>query len=251
MARELDKVEIYSNGKKYFYNPFFFSTPPSIEDLENCFNIEDYKKNNKVINVFTGRGKTYLVKGTINRNVVIRHYWRGGLIGKILNDKFISIFAGSDRSLLEYELLIIMRKMGLPVPRPVIAKTTSNFLYRTNDIIIEEIPGAKSLAKMLLERALTNEEISKVGDAIARLFRAGVYHSDLNINNILFDAASNPWIIDFDKCYLKKITPNLYKKMVERLVRSFEKEVSLHPAMRWSRLDLQKLVIAIEETFRQ
>lgn len=63
-----------------------------------------------MIDVHHGRGATYLVQDKYKRRIVIRHYYRGGFIGRILEDKFLKFFKSSRRSFNEFELLITMKK---------------------------------------------------------------------------------------------------------------------------------------------
>ena len=81
------------------------------------------------------------------------------------------------------------------------------------------------------------------------MLASGVYHSDLNIHNILIDGAKNPWIIDFDKCSLCTITPRRYKKIVDRLVRSIDKEKMLHKGLKWSNKRTELLLDVIAKAF--
>lgn len=251
MARELERVTVQDKNITYIVNPFFFNHEALVaEELKQYCDVEDYQVKGRVIHVFTGRGETFLVNDKYNHRVVIRHYWRGGFIAKILKDKFFCAFDESKRSMHEYDLLLTMRKMGLPVPRPVIARMQRDGLFITNDLILQEIPGAKNIAKILCERRLTDAEICKIGEVIGKMFTAGVYHSDLNINNLLFDGAGNAWIVDFDKCALKPITKKLYNEMIDRLERSFAKEISIRPSMQWTSVDFEKLSSSIKSSFK-
>ena len=67
-----------------------------------------------------------------------------------------------------------------------------------------------------------NEEIGKISAIIINLSKNNVYHSDLNIHNLLLDEQGNVWVIAFDK---SKIVGNgMVGKMLERLERSLNKE---------------------------
>jgi 3-deoxy-D-manno-octulosonic acid kinase len=251
MARELERVIVRDKNTTYVVNPYFLNNDAiNSDELKEYCNIENYQLKGKVIYVFTGRGETYLVTDKYNHRIVIRHYWRGGFIGKFLKDKFCRFFYSSKRAMHEYDLLLTMRKMGLSVPRPIVARITKIGFFLKNDIITQEIPGAKNIAKILCERKLTDAEICKIGEAIGKMFTAGVYHSDLNINNLLFDGAGNAWIVDFDKCFLKPITKKLYKEMLDRLERSFAKEISIRPTMQWSTENFEKLTSSINSSFK-
>ena len=63
--------------------------------------------------------------------------------------------------------------------------TKRGLIYR-GDIITEAVKGAKSLLDILIERPLTEDELKRIANTVALFHSKGVYHADLNINNILF-----------------------------------------------------------------
>ncbi len=65
----------------------------------------------------------------------------------------------------------------------------------------------------------------EIGKLIKQLHHHQVHHSDLNIHNILFDEKNGKfWLIDFDKCSVQQ-GEDWKKNNLERLLRSFNKEV--------------------------
>ncbi len=250
MARELERVIVRDKHVTYIVNPAFFKEDDmKAETLADYFDIEKYQLAGKVIHEYSGRGKAYLLSDMYKNRILLRHYWRGGMMFKLLKDKFFAYFDTAKRSDLEFSLLQTMRKMGLSVPKPIAARYVKKGMFITNDIILQEIPGAKTLLKILTERTLSNEEFAKIGDAVGKMMLAGIYHTDLNISNILIDGANNVWLIDFDKCFLKNINQKLYAKMVDRLARSFEKELENTPELHWSKSDFDKLEPVIRNAF--
>ena len=227
-----EKAVIETKNVTYVYNPQFFKKGVTEQELERYCDVSQYESNGKVVQVFIGRGRTYLVNDQEGRRVIIRHYYRGGMMAKLLKDKFLCFSATADRSVQEYDLLLRMRAMGLHVPTPVLARVTRNGLFVKNDIITKEITGARNIGKILSERRLADEEILKIGD-------------------LLLDGADNPWICDFDKCEMTSITPRRYNEMVARLKRSFDKESEERSGMMWTERDFEKLVRAIEIVFKE
>ena len=67
-----------------------------------------------------GRGNTMYV-GNVPRQFVLRHFVRGGLIGKFVHDRYL--WRGEDRTrpFVEWRLLAKMAESGLRVPRPAAA----------------------------------------------------------------------------------------------------------------------------------
>lgn len=149
-----------------------------------------------------GRNLVYFIK-TDNvlseRPLVLRHYYRGGLIGKFNKDTFIAI--GTPRSVAEFVLLKQMHKEGLPVPAPVAAQVRRYGLFYRADILIERLPCDGDLFTLLKETQVEAGIWHAVGQMIRQFHQAQIFHSDLNCHNIL--VKQQPlmcWLIDFDKC---------------------------------------------------
>ncbi|KKO50274.1 3-deoxy-D-manno-octulosonic acid transferase [Arsukibacterium sp. MJ3] len=184
----------------------------------------------------TGRNTAWFVQHQQKNQphqLVLRHYYRGGLIGKVLTDRFFYKDALYSRAMQEFSLLQWMREQGLAVPKPVAAHyQRSGFSYRA-DLLIERINGARDLATLLhTERALHDHEWRAVGVAIAKLHQAGVDHTDLNCRNILLDQADTVWLIDFDKCQRRK-AGNWQQQNLQRLLRSLHKEQAKLTPFHW------------------
>ena len=75
----------------------------------------------------------------------------------------------------------------------------------------------------LVNNTLSGEQWYKVGETIAQFHNAQIYHHDLNIRNIMQDIDGKIWLIDFDKCGVKKGT-NWKLQNLDRLLRSLNKE---------------------------
>lgn len=172
-----------------------------------------------------GRGKTLLYK-LDNKDLILRHYNRGGLFGKIVKDRFFLFERNAHRAIDEFNLLNYMISQGLMVPHPVIVREQRNLLSVTQDIVIERKVGFSDLSKIISNRHLTKEEFLKIGKTIKQFFDKDILHTDLNIRNILIDDKCNVFIIDFDKCFHTKLNFNQKTSMLDRLLRSFNKEVN-------------------------
>lgn len=178
-----------------------------------------------------GRNTVWFVKQG-NKQAVLRHYYRGGLVAKINNDKFWSCELVNSRAMAEFRLLQQMRLWQLPVPRPCAALYQQHAMGYSADILIERIEHAIDLAHLLAERALTPYEWQQLGRVIAQFHQHGVYHSDLNCHNILLDNTGQFWLIDFDKCAIRPQGPWRANNLA-RLQRSLLKERGLQQAFSW------------------
>ena len=208
---------------------------------------EYWRSQNAIIAEKKGRSTTWFIKYS-SGTAVLRHYWRGGLVGKILSDQYLFTGLKNTRTYKEFTLLLELQKRGLNVPTPIGAQVeTAGLVYR-GDLLTQEISGAQSLREFLQHRALAAAEIAKVGEAIAVFHQQGVYHADLNINNILFDQEQRVFIIDFDRGRLVCPGHQCLKQNMARLERSFLKEASRNKPFYWQNRHWNKLIESYEKT---
>lgn len=207
-------------------------TQPSLQ----YFRPDYWQQLNQVSGVSTGRNTVYFVVHD-KTQMVLRHYYRGGLMGKLNRDLFWPVAPRRSRAMAEYSLLWQMHSWGLPVPRPCAALYQNMTLFGLRygyraDILTERIEGATDLAQLLQRQALTDAQWQQLGSLIARFHRHGVYHSDLNCHNILLDSEGCFWLIDFDKCALRA-AGSWQQDNLARLLRSLHKERGLQPGFGW------------------
>ncbi|MGK4476730.1 3-deoxy-D-manno-octulosonic acid kinase [Aeromonas molluscorum] len=185
-----------------------------------------WQNQGKVVGSAIGRGVTWFVKEE-SCHLVLRHYYRGGMVGRVVRDRFWFEGVESSRAMAEFSLLDTLSRQGLPVPRPFGARMVKQGPFYRADILIERIRGAKDLVALLKRGPVAAEIWLGVGQAIRRLHDAGVYHADLNSHNLLLDKADKVWVIDFDKGAIR--APGSWQQAnLERLLRSFNKEAQLH-----------------------
>lgn len=203
------------------------------------FSPEYWQQLNAVTGQATGRGSARFIKHN-HLDMVLRHYYRGGLVSKISRDLFLYFGKQHTRSMAEFELLQKMREKGLPVPRPIAAGFIKKGLFHKDDIIIERIPEAKDVHTHLLEAPISSDNWEKIGRTIRLFHDNGIYHHDLNIHNILLDSNQQVWLIDFDKCGERQ--GNAWKKdNIDRLLRSLRKEKTKHH-IQWEESDFVNLL---------
>jgi 3-deoxy-D-manno-octulosonic acid kinase len=191
-----------------------------------------------------GRGITWFLQQD-TAHWVLRHYWRGGLIGRYIPDSFCYTGLLRTRSFAEYALLQKLVDDELPVPKPVAARVVRHGWHYQADILIERIPDAEDLVQLLKREALPRDAWQQIGQVLAQFHQAGVYHADLNAHNILHDSRGRIWVIDFDKGALCR--PGRWQaKNLARLLRSLQKESALHPMFHWQMSDWQHLLVAYQ-----
>ena len=213
--------------------------------IPKMFTSQYWQTQNAITGQAIGRGTTYFFQHKKNE-YVLRHYRRGGLIGKILSVQYLYTGLEKSRAWQEFKLLQHMRTLDLTCPTPVAAMLKKRGLYYQADIISLRIPNAQDLHHILLEKKLSADAWQRIGQTIAKFHNHQIYHHDLNIHNIMLDDEHRVWLIDFDKCEIKQ--GNSWKKLnITRLKRSFEKERRLRN-IHWQLSDWQILVSTYNAT---
>lgn len=199
---------------------------------------------NQIFGTSKGRGTTYFV-GEGNNRYVLRHYRRGGFISKFIKDGFFYPGRENSRSYREFRLLDHLYDLGINVPKPVAAHISLNhYPIARYDILVSYIEGSQDLSALLQQRSLTSQELQKISNLLLQLQKHNIYHSDLNIHNILLDCQGEVWVIDFDK---GSIEPGRFTEMILRLKRSFIKEMHLNQGhFNWTNQQFEELT----ENFR-
>jgi len=240
---------VQQKGLEIWYDPDFMPAAET-EFAKDYFDADYWQAQGRVSGTASGRSKAWFI-AQAPQNWLLRHYYRGGLVGKFNKDRFAQEPISQTRAMAEFELLMKLRELELPVPRPIAAKyeQAKGWGYRA-DIIVEVIPNAQDLFHILLERAILTETWHAVGAAIKRLHNERVYHSDLNCHNLMLDADNKVWIVDFDKCGFKDA--GLWQQEnLKRLKRSLLKEQGKcqeqGKEFHWHESDWQALIVGYEK----
>jgi len=212
------------------YDPQLLDTPPA--DLLSQHILQLASASQRISNA--GRGQAWFIEFN-GLAAVYRKYLRGGLVARLIKQTYFSLSTDNTRSIKEWRLLQWMHKQGLPVPKPIAASVCRwpwNFspLYRAQ-ILVQQIPAVQTLDKTLTQRELTSAEWQGIGECIRRFHQAGIYHADLNANNILLDEQSKVYLIDFDKGEQRTIqvsNETWMQENLQRLKRSLLKQQGVH-----------------------
>ncbi|WP_258240732.1 lipid IV(A) 3-deoxy-D-manno-octulosonic acid transferase [Pseudidiomarina homiensis] len=188
------------------------------------FSADYWRQQGQIKGAATGRSTAWFIASQPT-DMLLRHYYRGGLVGKLNKDRFKREPVAVSRAMAEFELLLKLSERGLPVPEPLAARYVKapGWGYRA-DILVAVIPTAKDVFKLLGERHLREQEWNTLGQAIRLLHEHRVYHSDLNCHNLMLDEAGKAWIVDFDKCGFRE-PGDWAQANLARLLRSFNKEL--------------------------
>ena len=209
--------EFHKNGQHIRYDSDIFN---NLEDVS--FKSQVWAQRSAIVGFAEGRGTTFFIQHQ-GRDFVLRHYQRGGLIAKMSEDQYFWSGLRFTRPWREWNLLEKMLEKGLPVPLPAAVKVERKGLLYTADIMMHRIPNARTLMHILMTEELTEGYWIAIGSVIRRFHEEGVYHADLNANNILIDEGGRCYLIDFDRCGIRKPKLKWQKENLLRLKRSLNK----------------------------
>ncbi|WP_299017037.1 3-deoxy-D-manno-octulosonic acid kinase [uncultured Photobacterium sp.] len=209
--------EIISGNQRIWFDPELLP-----EQADACFNPGYWQQSDRVIGSAQGRGTTWFVRGE-TLDMALRHYRRGGLFGKLVEDSYWFIGWSKTRCAEEIALLDKLVRGGVRVPRPVAARAIRKGLLYSADLLVEKIADARDLVGILQQEELAESVWKAVGRMVRKMHDLQVCHTDLNSHNILLDSQQQVWLIDFDKCY-EQAGESWKAKNLARLRRSFVKE---------------------------
>jgi len=206
---------------------------------ENLFESEYWYTQPQSKIIKKGRGEILLIN--INgQSVVLKHYYRGGMIANVLLDKYLWTGLDSSRSFAEYRILRTMYKLDLPVPQPIAARVKKRGLFYQADLITSQIINVSSMADLLLKQRLTSQHWLDIGDCIGQFHQLGFYHDDLNIENIMIGHEGNIFLLDFDKGVHSQTDKDYSTSSFDRMKRSVMKWCSVNkqpfPGTEWEQL---------------
>ncbi len=174
--------------------------------------------------------------------LVLKHYFRGGMMEKLSRDKYLWIGLSKTRVFREWKLLEAMNVLNLPVPTPVAARIMRHTIYYNADLITRRIDNTTALGELLKAEKIDSSVWSALGQLIKIFHRHGVYHADLNANNILVTDHQELYLIDFDKSYFRMKQKSWMDKMLARLKRSFYKFKKDTPGYNFSENNWEQLL---------
>lgn len=173
-----------------------------------------------------GRGGVAVIE-TPAGECVLRHYRRGGLVAALIKDRYLWRGAERTRPFTEFRLLAEIARLGLPGPVVVAARYVRDGLFYRADLITRRIADARTLAECLAAGQLDAGLAAATGELVARFHRAGIWHADLNANNVLV-TARGLYLIDLDRGRLRASAQHWQQGNLQRLRRSLLKLGAAH-----------------------
>jgi 3-deoxy-D-manno-octulosonic acid kinase len=166
------------------------------------------------------------------RRAVVRHGHHGGMLAGMLKDAFLPPTRAP------YELLASYLLAGAGVPTPPVlafAIYRAGWILRRSDFVTLALPG-RDLGSALNEQpeaAARHAWLQPIGDLVRALTRAGAWHQDLNVRNILLvpnaEGLHNAFVLDVDRVrFAPPGDPNVRDANIARLERSVRKWRAQH-----------------------
>ena len=203
---------------------------------EAIFNPAFHQKKGSLRGQALGRGTTHFIDigGT---QCVLRHYRRGGMVAKLFRDQYLWTGIKNTRAWREWKLLEHMLNIGLPAPTPVAAQVVRQGFYYSADLITRCIENAQTLSEILQSAPFSEENWQKLGATIKQFHVAGIYHADLNAQNILINPENQIFLIDFDKGCMRNPHLSWQQQNLKRLLRSINKSQQIFETFHFSPKD--------------
>jgi len=175
----------------------------------------------------------------------LRHFIRGGLVGKLIHDSYLWTGRDRTRSFDEYRMLARLHALGLPVPRPAAARYVRHGLFYKADLITVRIPDVRPMSDLLIEKKMEPLFWKTLGELIARFHANGACHADLNAYNIQVSKTQEIYLLDFDRGRFRN-SGSWQRGNLDRLLRSLRKIQLLDSRVNFSDKEWQFLVSAYE-----
>lgn len=154
-----------------------------------------------------GRGSTSYAKLSDGRTVITKQYRRGGVLRYLVAGRYFRW--GRPRPHREFEMLEIVRNLGVAVPRPIAFMIEGGLLYR-GWLVTEQLKATKSLADYSeSELEQVRQLMPQLADQVNTLIENSICHVDLHPGNVLINTTVGEqavYLIDFDKSYYFKGT---------------------------------------------
>lgn len=155
------------------------------------------------------------------KKLACRKYTHGGLFRAFTRDVFLS----ARRSAEEAEVMLLLKRSGFPVVTPFATITELGTLRKRLYLCTLFEEGAMNLLDYL-KRSGTKARLraaQRFGELLWGLEKAGIYHPDLHLKNVVFTPDGNMLFLDFDRASKRSIGQKDAESMFWRLARYIDK----------------------------
>jgi 3-deoxy-D-manno-octulosonic acid kinase len=173
-----------------------------------------------------GRGAAHRVRLPGGLGAVLRCYRRGGLLARVVRETYVGPGA---RPFRELAVTAEARRRGVAAAEVLAARVEGRLTYR-GAIVTAEVPDAVPVVEAL--RRADDDRRRALAAAVARvvaaMHRAGVFHADLNLTNLVTRGAPpgvDVTVLDFDRARVGRapLGRRARRRNLRRLARSLRK----------------------------
>lgn len=147
--------------------------------------------------VLGGRGQKLIVDISGLDRVFVKRYSHGGFFRALTGGRFLCV--GPCRSQGEFEMLELVRDLGVNAPRPIAFIKKGSTVFSTW-LVMEELAEVESLVELQKQEG---EELHRAMDRLALqvgiLIKHKILHVDLHPGNVLVSKSGEVYVVDFDK----------------------------------------------------
>lgn len=149
---------------------------------------------------------------------ILRPYRRGGLVRAFLKDSYLLV----NRPHREWDVHVYLWEQDFPVPEPLGAVWERRGLVYRGAFATRWIDAVDVLEYVRERPEESSPLLARAGAAIRRMHDLGIYHSDLQVRNILVRRDDGtPVFIDFDNaCHVDRVSDLSRARNLLRLRRS-------------------------------
>jgi len=229
-------IEVKKDNRYILYDADCIENPELLG-----FDADYWASQGAIMGFAEGRGTTFFIQYA-DKDYVLRHYRRGGMIARVSADLYIWTGLRRTRAWREWYFLARMQEMGLSVPQPVAVQVVRHGILYSADIMTRRISHSVTLAEELEQQVLPGDTWQELGKIIRQFHQRGVWHADLNANNVLLDKNKQFFLIDFDRGRLRRPSGHWQQANLQRLKRSLLKLQSRADCFYFSEDDWQALL---------
>ena len=155
------------------------------------------------------------------KKLACRKYAHGGLFRAFTRDVFFS----ARRNAQEAEVMLFLKRSGFPVVTPFATITELGTLRKRLYLCTLFEEGATNLLEYLKRsgKKARLRAAKRFGELLWELEKAGIYHPDLHLRNVVLTPDGNMLFLDFDRASKKLIGQRDAESMLWRLARYVDK----------------------------
>ena len=156
-------------------------------------------------------------------SVVVKYYARGGFIRHLVKQRYLRW--GKTRCQIEYELLQIVRNLGLSAPEPIAYAYRGGLIYK-GWLVTKKIEEQQTLAELSCkDQELARIVMKELINQVSTLIKNNIFHVDLHPGNVLVDRDGRVFVLDFDRA---RITRKDKNKLRDHYLSRWRRAVTKH-----------------------